>query len=163
MTTSTERLAVFAGTFDPVTYGHLDLVERSAALFDRVVVAVLVNPAKSPLLSLDDRLRLLRVAVARWPTVEVDTFEGLLVDYVARRQAAATIRGIRSTSEFVDESQMALMNRHLNPQCETVFLASSAAHLHISSRLVREIAALGGPLRGLVPEHVAEALVRRPR
>jgi pantetheine-phosphate adenylyltransferase len=162
MTTSTERLAVFAGTFDPVTHGHLDVVARGVALFDRLVVAVLVNPAKSPLLSLDDRVRLLRVAVARWPTVEVETFQGLLADYVAERHAVAVLRGIRSAAEFTDESQIAMMNRHLNPQCETVFLASSAAHLHISSRLVREIAGLGGSLAGLVPEHVAEALAHRP-
>jgi pantetheine-phosphate adenylyltransferase len=155
------RLAIVPGTFDPPTNGHVDMIERAAALFDRVVVAVLVNPAKQPLFGIDERLEMLGEIVAGMPSVEVDTFGGLLADYVARRQAVAVVRGLRTTAEYAEEWPMALMNRHLNPACETVFLVPAAAHLPISARLVREIASLGGPLAGLVPPAVAARLVRR--
>lgn len=157
----TPRLAVFPGTFDPVTLGHRDLVARAARLFDRVVVAVFVNPAKAPLFSLDERLAFLRAAMAEHPTVEVDSFQGLVADYVRSRGAVAIVRGVRTATEFADESQVALMNRHLHLACETVFLASSAATAHISSRLVREIAAFGGSVDGLVSPAVAAALAAR--
>jgi pantetheine-phosphate adenylyltransferase len=157
----TSRLAVLAGTFDPVTHGHCDLIGRAVRLFDRVVVAALVNPAKQPLFTLDERLAMLTEATAGWPSVEVDTFDGLLAEYVRRRGASAVVRGLRSSTEFADESQVALMNRHLNPACETVFLVPSADTQHISSRLVREIAALGGPVDALVPPIAAAALARR--
>lgn len=157
------RLAVFAGSFDPLTNGHLDVIERSVALFDRVVVAVLRNTGKTPLLSCEARVALIRASVVAWPSVEVDTFEGLLADYVRARGALVVVRGVRSAPEFAEEAQMALMNRHLNSACETVFLASSPAHLHIASRLVREIATLGGDVSGLVPVPVANALRQRLR
>jgi pantetheine-phosphate adenylyltransferase len=160
---SSPRLAVFAGTFDPVTNGHLDIVGRSLAVFDRVVVAALVNTGKQPLFTLEERVAMLRASLAKWPAVEVDTFDGLLVDYMQKRNAAAVIRGVRSAPEFAEESQMALMNRHLFSGCETVFFSSSAEHLHISSRLVREIVHLGGSVAGLVPAPVEDALrARRP-
>jgi pantetheine-phosphate adenylyltransferase len=159
--TAAPRLAVFAGTFDPLTLGHLDVITRAAALFDRLIVAVLVNPAKTPLFSLEERTTMIREVTADLPAVDVDSFEGLLADYVRRRQAAAVVRGLRTAAEFSDEWQVALMNRHLNPGCETVFLLPSASHMFVSARLVREIASLGGPLDGLVPPGVATRLAAR--
>jgi len=160
--TDPSRLAVVAGSFDPLTNGHVDLIDRGLKLFDRLVVAVLVNPSKQPLFSVDDRVEMIReVIVARqWP-VEVDTFGGLLADYVRQRGAAAIVRGLRTEGEFADEFPVALMNRHLEPSCETVFVVPGASSLHISSRLVREIAGLGGPVDGLVPAGVAGRLRRR--
>ena len=155
------RLAVLAGTFDPLTFGHLDLIARGRKLFDRVIVAVLVNPAKTPLFSLDERVAMIAEVIADRPGVSVDTFGGLLADYARRQGAAALIRGLRGASEFDDEQPMALMNRHLNPGCETVFVLPSADRLHISSRLVREIASLGGSVEGLVPPPIAARLARR--
>jgi pantetheine-phosphate adenylyltransferase len=162
MTLSTsERLAVFPGTFDPLTNGHLDLIDRSLAIFDRVVAAVLVNPGKHPMFSLEDRVSMIRAATANRSRLEVEAFTGLLADYVRSRGATAVVRGVRSGSEFTAESQMARMNRHLNPACETVFLAASGACAHISSSLVREILALGGSIDGLVPPAVADVASRR--
>lgn len=156
------RLAVVAGSFDPPTNGHVDLIERAMKLFDRVVVAVLVNPSKQPLFPTADRLAMMTEVLdaRRWP-VEIDTFDGLLADYVRRRGAAAIVRGLRTAGEFSDEFPVALMNRHLDPACETVFVVPAAATMHISSRLVREIASLGGPVDGLVPPGVAARLRHR--
>ena len=161
--TSAPRIAVFPGTFDPVTNGHLDIIERSLAIADRVIVAVLVNTGKQPLFALDERVALLCASLASMPEIEVETFDGLLADFVRRRGARLVVRGVRSAPEFAEESQMALMNRHLNPACETVFLATSPALAHIASRLVREIALVGGSVEGLVPPAVAEALKGRVR
>jgi pantetheine-phosphate adenylyltransferase len=155
------RIGVFAGTFDPLTNGHLDVIERAVMLFDRVVVAVLLNAAKTPIFSVDERIQMIRDVTSGMSGVEVDTFDGLLVEYVRKRQAAAVIRGLRTAAEFADEWQLALMNRHLNPACETVFLMPSAAHMYVSARLVREVASHGGPLEGLVPRPVAERLTAR--
>lgn len=160
----TPRLAVCAGSFDPVTNGHVDMFVRAAGLFDRVVVAVLANSAKQPWFSVEERLTILRDVLRGSPStlhVEVDAFDGLLVDYVKRRGAVAVVRGLRTTSEFSEESQMALMNRHLHAGFETVFLVPAPAVSYISSRLVKEVAALGGPLDGLVPPAVVAALARR--
>lgn len=155
------RLAVVAGSFDPLTNGHVDLIERTMKLFNRVAVAVLVNPSKRPLFPIAERLTMITEVIdaRRWP-VEVDTFEGLLADYVRRRGAAAIVRGVRTAGEFSDEWPVALMNRHLDPSCETVFVVPGAATMHISSRLVREIASLHGPIDELVPPGVAERLRR---
>ncbi len=156
------RLAVIAGSFDPLTNGHVDLIERSVKLFDQVVVAVLVNPSKQPLFTLDERVAMIReVAAAQALAVEVDTFGGLLADYVRKRGATAIARGLRSAAEFGEEWPTALMNRHLEPACETVFVVPAAATMHISSRLVREIASLGGSVDGLVPKAVAAHLQAR--
>ena len=155
------RLAVVAGSFDPPTLGHVDLVERAVRLFDRVVVAVLHNRAKQPLFSVDERLALLRDLTAALPTVEVDQFDGLLADYVARRGAVAVVRGVRTAGEFSDEWSVALANRHLNPAFDTVFVVPSAATMHVSSRVVREIASFGGPIDGLVAPSVAAALAKK--
>lgn len=155
------RLAVLAGSFDPPTNGHVDMIVRAATLFDRVVVALLVNPAKQPIFALDEREAMMRELVGHMPAVEIDTFDGLLADYVRRRKAVAVVRGLRTAAEFSEEWQMALMNRHLNPDCETVFIVPAAANMHISSRLVREIASLGGPVAGLVAPSVEARLTRR--
>jgi pantetheine-phosphate adenylyltransferase len=156
-----ERLAVCAGSFDPLTNGHLDMIERSARLFDRVIVAILVNHAKQPMFTVDERVEMLHTALAPLARVEVDTFSGLLADYVRRRGAHAVIRGLRTATEFSVEWQMAMMNRHLAPGTETVFLLPSAGAAFISSRLVKEVAALGGSVEGLVPPIVADHLQRR--
>ena len=158
---STPRLAVCPGSFDPLTNGHGDIIQRGAKLFDRIVVAILVNAAKHPLFSVEERVAIVREAFAGDPRIEVDTFEGLLVDYVARRQARVIVRGLRAVSDFEYELQMALMNRHLHADVETVFMMPSEQYTYVSSRLVKEVAALGGSVRGLVPEHVAERLHRR--
>jgi pantetheine-phosphate adenylyltransferase len=155
------RLAVLAGSFDPITNGHVDMIARSAALFDRVVVAVLVNPLKQPLFSAEDRVAMIREAVTGMRTVEVDRFEGLLAEYVRLRHATAVVRGLRTAGEFSEEWPTALMNRHLNPGCETVFVVPAADVMHISARHVREIASLGGSVVGLVPPGVEARLRAR--
>ena len=155
------RLAVLAGSFDPLTNGHLDVIVRSTRLFTRVIVAVLVNSAKTPLFSVDERVAMIREATADVAGVEVDSFDGLLADYVRRRGAVAIVRGLRTSSEFSAEWPMAMMNRRLNAECDTVFVVPSVEHLCISSRLVREIASLGGPIDDLVPPAVARRLVDR--
>lgn len=157
----TARLAVVPGSFDPPTNGHLDMIARTAALFDRVVVALLVNASKQPIFTLDERVAMMREIVAALPNVEVDTFDGLLADYVRMRGASAVVRGLRTTTEYSEEWPMAQMNRHLNPACETIFLVPAPEHMPISARLVREIASLGGPLTGLVPPTVEAHLRRR--
>jgi pantetheine-phosphate adenylyltransferase len=155
------RLAISAGSFDPLTNGHLDLFERAAKVFDRLVVAVLANSTKSAMFTIDERVAMLKTSVAGMSNIEVDTFDGLLADYAKRRGAIALVRGLRTAAEFHDEWPMAMMNRHLNPAVETVFLLPSIEVAFISSRLVKEIASLGGPLDGMVPPAVAEALARR--
>jgi pantetheine-phosphate adenylyltransferase len=157
----TSRIAIFPGSFDPLTNGHVDVIARCARLFDRVVVAILHNPEKRALFSLDDRLAILREESAAHSNVEVDTFEGLLVDYARSRQATAIVRGLRSVTDFDYEMHMALMNRHLNAEIETVFLMPAEQFTYVSSRLVKEIAALGGSLAGLVPASVETRLARR--
>jgi pantetheine-phosphate adenylyltransferase len=155
------RIAVFPGSFDPLTNGHLDLIERATRLFDRVIVAVLRNTGKQPFFSLDDRLAILREVFAGRPQIDIDAFKGLLADYVRARGASVVVRGIRSATDLDYERQMALMNRHLNDGLDTVLLLPSAEFGHVSSSLVREIAALGGPVRGLVPPAVDAWIARR--
>jgi pantetheine-phosphate adenylyltransferase len=157
------RLAVVPGSFDPPTNGHLDIVRRSAALFDRVIVAVLVNSSKQPWFTADERVEMMREALAGTPGVEVETFDGLLADYVRLRGASAVVRGLRTAAEFSDEWQMALMNRHLNDGCETVFVVPSVPTVFVSARLVREVSSLGGSVDGLVPPGVARRLAERGR
>jgi pantetheine-phosphate adenylyltransferase len=155
------RLAVVAGSFDPFTNGHLDLVDRASRLFDRVVVAVLVNRAKHTLFTLEERLEMLRAVLSDRAIVEVDSFDGLLVDYVRRRGAVAIVRGLRTTTEVAEEWPVAMMHRQFNPACETIFLLPGADTMHISSRIVREIASFGGPVDALVPPLVAARLAER--
>ena len=151
-------IAIYPGSFDPVTNGHLDLIERGVKMFDRLIVAVLRNADKAPLFSIEERVAMLREVTAQWPSVEVDVFEGLLVDYARRREAGVLLRGIRAISDYEYELQMALMNRKLEPGLETVFMMPALSYSYLSARLVREIAQLGGPLKGLVPPQVEARL-----
>lgn len=157
------RVAICPGSFDPLTIGHVDLVRRARGLFDRVIVAILVNEEKRPLLPQEERVSLARAVFADLPGVEVETFDGLLADYAARRDASAVVRGLRSAADFDYELPMALMNRRLQPSHDTVFLAPAPDLAYVSSRLVKEIWRLGGDVSGLVPAPVAERLrARRP-
>jgi pantetheine-phosphate adenylyltransferase len=151
-------VAIYPGSFDPVTNGHLDLIARGARIFDRLIVAVLQNLDKAPLFSARERAEMLREVTQQWSNVEVDLFEGLLVDYVRRRNAQVILRGIRAISDYEYEFQMALMNRRLEPTVETMFMMPAEQYSYVSSRLVREVAQLGGPIDGLVPPLVVERL-----
>ena len=155
---SRERLAVYPGSFDPLTNGHVDLIRRGARLFDRIVVAILVNEQKRPLFTTDERLAMARDVFRGDAAIEIDTFDGLLVEYVQRKGASAIVRGLRAVSDFEYEMQMAMMNRQLNPAVETVFLMPAAEFSYVSSRLVKEVAMLGGSLADLVPDVVARQL-----
>lgn len=154
-------IAIYPGSFDPFTNGHLDLIERSTHLFDKLIVAILRNEEKRPLFTLEERQEMLREVLRSYPNVEVDSFDGLLVDFAARKNASVILRGIRAISDYEYELQMALMNRRLRPQIETVFLMAGEAYSFISSRLVKEVAALGGNVSGLVPPLVEERLRRK--
>jgi pantetheine-phosphate adenylyltransferase len=159
----TPRIAVCAGSFDPLTNGHVDLIARAARLFDGVVIGILANPHKQSWFSIADRVAMTREVITSLPGmthVEVDTFNGLLVDFVRQKHASAIVRGLRTTTEFVDESQRAIMNRHLAERCETLFLVASPEVAHISSRLVKEVVSAGGPLDGLVPPAVLKRITR---
>jgi pantetheine-phosphate adenylyltransferase len=156
--------AVYPGSFDPLTFGHLDVVERSVRLFDKVVMAILTNPAKEALFSVEERCDMIDKAVRkRFPNVEVDVFHGLLVDYVKEKDAQVIVRGIRAVTDFEYEFQMALMNRRLAPRVETVFMMPAEQYSYLSSRLVKEIASLGGSVEGLVPPQVEKRLKKRFR
>jgi pantetheine-phosphate adenylyltransferase len=152
------RIAVYPGSFDPITSGHVDIIVRGAKLFDRIVVAILVNPEKTPLFTAGERVELVREVFQGHPHVEVDTFEGLLVDYARRRGATVIVRGLRAVSDFEYELQMALMNRRLHPEVETVFMMPAEPYTYVSSRLVKEVFALGGSIEGLVPPPVERRL-----
>ena len=152
------RVAIYAGSFDPITRGHEDLMHRSLEFVDRLVVAVASNSTKSPLFTLDERVALIRTALAHEPRIEVRSFGGLLVDFAREVRASLLIRGLRAVSDFEYEYQMALMNRHLSPRLETVFMVPSLDTTYISASMVREVARYGGDVSGLVHESVAEAL-----
>jgi len=147
-------LAVYPGSFDPVTNGHLDIIRRGSRLFDRIVVAILRNPEKEALFGIQERRRILQRATSGIPNVSVDSFDGLLVDYARRRGARVIVRGLRALSDFEYEFQMALMNRRLDSSIETVFMMPSEAYSYLSSRLVKEVVRLGGSVAGLVPPEV---------
>jgi len=155
------RTAIYPGSFDPLTNGHLDVIERAARLFDRVVVAVAKNDSKHPLFTLSERLALVKAAVNHLPHVEADSFEGLLIEYVARRKAQAVVRGLRAVSDFEFEFQLALMNRKLNDNFETIFMMPKDTYTFLSSRIVKEIAKLGGDVSSFVPPHVQTALIKK--
>jgi pantetheine-phosphate adenylyltransferase len=153
---------IYPGSFDPLTFGHIDVIERSRRLFNQVVVAIITNPAKQPLFTVDERREMLEEIVKRrFPDVEVDVFHGLLVDYAKKRRAQAIVRGIRAVADYEYEFQMALMNRRLAPQIETVFMMPAEQYSYLSSRLVKEIAELGGSVKGLVPDTVEKRLRKR--
>ena len=156
------RRAIYPGSFDPMTMGHLDIIERSARMFDEVIVAVLVNQDKQPMFSVDERVEMIR-QVANRPNVRVGTFAGLLVDYAIEQQAQVIVRGIRAVSDYEYELQMALMNRRLEPQVETFFLMAAEAYSYLSSRLIKEVFKLGGSITGLVPEYVERRMREKVR
>ena len=155
------RTAIYPGSFDPLTNGHLDVIERAAKLFDRVVVAIAINESKNPLFSLAERRELVTRSVEHLKNVEADTFTSLLVDYVEQRSGQAIIRGLRAVSDFEFEFQLALMNRKLNERVETIFMVPKDTYTFLSSRIVKEIARLGGDVGAFVPPHVKEALKKK--
>ncbi len=153
--------AIYPGSFDPLTNGHLDLIERGSKIFEELVVAILRNSEKDPLFTLEERRDMLEQMVRKYGNVRVDTFDGLLVEYAMRQNAKAVLRGIRAISDYEFELQMALMNRKLQPQLETVFMMPAEAYSYLSSRLVKEVFRLGGSVRGLVPELVEQRLTEK--
>ena len=154
-------IALYPGSFDPITNGHLDLIQRGSRMFDRLIVSILRNDAKQPLFSVEERTEMLREVLHVYPNVEVDSFDGLLVEHAAARSATVLLRGIRAISDYEYELQMALMNRRLSPQIETVFMMAHEAYSFISSRLVKEVFGLGGNITGLVPPSVESRLRAR--
>ena len=154
-------LAVYPGSFDPLTNGHVDIITRGARLLDRIIVAILINAEKSPLFTMDERVEIARQVFKEVPNVEVDTFDGLLVDYVERRKAQVIVRGLRAVSDFEFEFQMALMNQRLNGKIETIFMMPAEQYTYTSSRLIKEVFRLGGRVHGLVPDMVEERLRRK--
>lgn len=155
------KRAVYPGSFDPITNGHIDIIKRAAKLFDELIVAVLVNPAKSPLFTVEERMELIRESLNDMPNVKVDSFTGLLAHYVSRVKADVIVRGLRAVSDFEIEFQMALMNKRLNPDVEIVFLMTSYEYSYLSSGVVKEVARLGGSVTGLVPECVEAKLLEK--
>lgn len=153
-----KNIAIYPGSFDPPTNGHLDLIERGSKIFDELVVAILRNPEKSPLFNVTERVGMLEALTGHYGNVSVDTFDGLTVDYAAKVGASSVLRGIRALSDYEYELQMALMNRRLRPELETVFMMPAEKYSYLSSRLVREVAQLGGSVKGLVPELVEQNL-----
>ena len=152
-------VAIYPGSFDPVTFGHLDLIERASKLFDELIVAIARNPEKgTALFELDERKEMLQAMTAQWRNVSIDSFEGLLVTYVVSKNASVVLRGIRAVSDYEFELQMALMNRKLDKRVETIFMLPAEKYSYLSSRIVREIAQLGGPLGCFVPELVEQRL-----
>lgn len=156
-----DRAAIYPGTFDPVTNGHIDLMERSLRLFDKLYVGVFDNLSKSVLFSNAERIEMIRKATSHLRGIEVESFRSLLVDYAKARGACAIIRGLRAVSDFDYEFQMTLMNRTLDPVTETIFMTPSAPYVHVSSRLIKEVVSLGGQVTGLIPDFVEEALLQR--
>jgi pantetheine-phosphate adenylyltransferase len=155
------RTAIYPGSFDPITNGHLDVLQRAAKLFDRVIVAVALSEPKRPLFTLEERVQMVARAVRNWPNVETDSFHGLLVDYVDRRSAQAIVRGLRAVSDFEFEFQLALMNRKLNERVETIFMMPKDTYTFLSSRIVKEMAQLGGDVSAFVPAHVRTVLAAK--
>jgi pantetheine-phosphate adenylyltransferase len=157
------RTAIYPGSFDPLTNGHLDVILRATKLFDRVIVAVARSESKQPLFTLEERVEIVARAISHLPNVETDSFAGLLVEYVERRGAQAVIRGLRAVSDFEFEFQLALMNRKLNERIETIFMMPKDTYVFLSSRIVKEIAHLGGDVSSFVPAHVQAALTGKFR
>ena len=155
------RIAVYPGSFDPVTNGHLDIIERGLDIFDEIIVAILQNPGKQGLFSVEERMELLTISLADEPRVTLDTFGGLLVDYVVSRNAQAILRGMRATSDFEYEFQMALMNRRLNRDIQTVFLMTGLRWIFTSSSIIKEASQFGGSVKGMVPPAVAKKLEQK--
>lgn len=155
------NIAVYPGSFDPITYGHLDIIDRAAKIFDRVIVAVSINPGKQPLFTMEERVDMIVQESAHLPNVEVNCFRGLLTEFVTQKKARVIVRGLRAITDFEIEFQMALMNRKLNPEIETIFLVAQPNYSYLSSSIVKEIVSLHGDVRGLVSEQVSKHLQRQ--
>ncbi len=153
-----QRIAIYPGSFDPVTNGHLDIAERGLKLFDKVIIAILQNPVKSFLFTVEERLEMLEVSFQKYPNIEVETFDGLLVDYAAKRKSHAVLRGMRAVSDFEYEFQLALMNRRLNREVQTVFLMTGFRWIFTSSSIIKEAARFGGDIKDMVPPIVNQKL-----
>lgn len=153
-----KNIAIYAGTFDPLTFGHLDLIERAARLVEKVIIGVAASPGKKPMFSSDERIALAKTVLAHCPTVEVQGFDGLLVDFAKQHNAQIILRGMRAVADFDYEFQLASMNRHMMPDIETLFLMPAEKYMYVSASIVREIASLGGDITGFVPPAVVEAL-----
>jgi len=158
-----ERVAIYPGTFDPITNGHMSIIRRALEIFDKLIVAILINPQKRPLFSVEERIFMIKEATKGMGNVEVDTFEGLLVDYAVKKGANVIIRGLRATSDFEFEFQMALMNRKLNRSVQSIFLMTDYKWLYVSSSIIKEVASFGGDVEGLVPDIVNEKLKEKFR
>ena len=152
------KVAIYPGSFDPITYGHIDIIERGLEIFDKVIVAIAENEEKRPLFSVEDRLRMVKSCFKDTPSVIVDSFKGLLVNYVGKTNAKVILRGLRATSDFEYEFHMASMNRSLNTQLDTLFMMTSKDYFFVSSRTIKEVARLGGAVEGLVPDLVVRRL-----
>ncbi|MFY9177568.1 MAG: pantetheine-phosphate adenylyltransferase [Caldicoprobacterales bacterium] len=155
------KTCVYPGSFDPVTNGHMDIIKRSAKMFDKVIVAVVKNYSKKPLFSFSERMELIQKSVKDIPNVEVESFEGLLMDYVHKKNAQVIVKGLRAISDFEYEFQMALMNRKLDPNVETIFLMTNHKYSFLSSSMVKEVASLGGCISGLVPDCIIRDIYRK--
>ncbi len=156
-----KRIAIYPGSFDPVTNGHLDVVERAGRLFDEVIIAVAVNADKHPLFSMEERKMMIAESTGHLKNVRIDGFDGLLVDYAEKQGACALVRGLRAVSDFEFEFQMALMNRQIAPAIETIFLMPKDTYTYLSSRIIKEIARLGGDITAFVPVHVGQAITKK--
>lgn len=155
------KTAICPGSFDPITLGHLDIIQRAAQMFDRVIVAVLVNPGKNPSFTVEERLSMIQCAVADIPNVEVECFDGLLADYARLKNAHTIVKGLRAVTDFEYEFQMALINRKLNPDTDTVFLTTSSQHMYLSSSMVKSIARFGGDISDFVPACICSEISER--
>ena len=155
------KIAVYAGTFDPITFGHIDLLDRASRLFDQVIVAIAANPNKKPLFSLSERQDLAAESLKEYKNIKIEGFDSLLLDFVKKKKATVILRGLRAVADFDYEFQLASMNRFLNPNIESLFLMPAEKYMYISASLVREIAMLKGDVSGFVPKHVAQALYKK--
>ena len=157
------RIAIYPGSFDPVTLGHLDIIRRASGLFDRLIVAVMHNQNKKPMFSVEERMEMLRRTTDGLPNVEIESFGGLLADYAHSKNACVLVKGLRAVSDFEYEFQMALANRKLNAELDTVFLMTSSEYMYLSSSVVKDIAVHGGSVAGFVPDEIVQDIVRRTR
>lgn len=156
-----KNIAIYPGSFDPCTNGHLDIIERSSKIFEEVIVSVLVNSSKTPTFTLDERIELLKIATAHIPNVEVMGFNGLLAQFAEQQKAKVIIKGLRAVSDFEYEFQMSLTNNKLNPNVETLFMTTKSENMYLSSSIVREVARYGGSIEGMVPEKIAEKIYKK--